>query len=357
ERPLAWPGAASTMISMWVWAALSLPIWWLAGRVPVGPGRWARSLSAHAGLAAAMALASAGAQRLVTGAAGLPPPRASLLAAWLGELVIDALCYAGLVALAHALRYHDLYRDRQARAAELEAEVLRARLRALEMQLRPHVLFNTLHAVSALVRTNRGEDAVRVVAGLGDLLRALLRDDAPRVRLREELGLLERYLRIERIRFGDRLEVRVEVEPDAEGALVPRWLLQPLVENAVRHGLGGGGAGRVEIGARRRGGALELSVRNEGSARHEGAVRTEGAVRHEGSARHEGSVRHESGGARPTEGAGVGLSNTRERLRCLYGERADLSLCPLEGGGAEVRIVLPFELDDHATGPAPLPAR
>jgi hypothetical protein len=324
ERPLTWSATTSTMVSMWVWAALTPPIVRLAELVPVGPGRRARSLAAHAGLAVGVAGASAWAQRAILAALDRPV-RASLLAAWLAELVIDALCYAGLVALAHAWRYHALYRDRQARAAELEAEVLRARLQALELQLRPHVLFNTLHAVSALVRTGRGDDAVRVVAGLGDLLRALLRDDgAPKVALRDELALLERYVRIERIRFGDRLDVRVAVAPGLDGALVPRWLLQPLVENAVRHGPGGaGGPGLVEVAAARRGDVLELRVRNGGE-----------------------------GAARAARGAGVGLANTRERLRCLYGPRFELTLRPLEGGGAEVLIALPFE---PSTGPCARP--
>src|SRR5262249_21854403 len=154
-----------------------------------------------------------------------------------------------VVAVAYALQYSRQLSERKALTTELEKEVLYARLSALQMQLRPHFLFNALNSVASLVRSQQPSQAIRAITGLSDLLRFVLkRDGAQLVPLREEMELVDRYLRIEQIRFENRLEARLDVDPRVLDALVPCLLIQPLVENAVQHGIDSvRGAGRVEV--------------------------------------------------------------------------------------------------------------
>lgn len=203
---------------------------------------------------------------------------------------IDAFFYGGIVAVERAAHYYRLYIDRRVRASELEAQVSRAQLQALQMQIRPHFLFNALNTISGLVRVDDKAAATTMLAGLGDLLRLLLRSDgAQEVPVRQELELIERYLQIEQVRFGDRLAFDVSVQPGIEDALVPNLILQPLVENAVRHGVGAA-TGRVAVTVRRVGSTLRMEV-------------------------------CDSGDAQPRDGdsLGIGLTNTRARLERLYG--------------------------------------
>jgi LytS/YehU family sensor histidine kinase len=194
-----------------------------------------------------------------------------------------------------------------------DEQLARAELRSLQMQLHPHFLFNTLNAVSAFVRTDP-DAAERMIARLSHLLRlALDRVGVPEVSLEEELRVLRTYLEIEQVRFEDRLTVEWRVAPDARQARVPHLLLQPLVENAIRHGIAPSAApGTIEIVAERRDGALRLAVRDDG-------VGPGGGVRE-----------------------GVGLSNTRTRLRQLYGARQRLEVRGGPERGFEVAIELPF---------------
>ena len=234
---------------------------------------------------------------------------------------IDAFFYAGVVMVEHAGRYYRLYLDRRVHASELEAQVSRAQLQALQMQIRPHFLFNTLNTISGLVRVDDKATAITMLAGLGDLLRLLLRSDgAQEVTVRQELELIEHYLQIEQVRFGDRLAVEVHVQRGVEDALVPNLILQPLVENAVRHGIARTStAGRIEISARADGADLVLTVRDDGP------------------------------GYRPAgAGGGVGLANTRSRLATLFGDAARLHVRELESGGTLAEIRLPLRRGDGA---------
>src|SRR4051812_21524989 len=161
-------------------------------------------------------------------------------------------------------RYYRLYLERRVLASELEAQLSRAQLHALQMQIRPHFLFNTLNTISGLVRVDDKAAATTMLAGLGDLLRILLRSDgAQEVPVRQELELIERYLQIEQVRFGDQLAVEVRVEPGAEDALVPNLILQPLVENAVRHGIGTS-TGKVAVSVECHGQVLRIAVSDSG---------------------------------------------------------------------------------------------
>ncbi|MEM1054219.1 MAG: histidine kinase [Bacteroidota bacterium] len=210
-------------------------------------------------------------------------------------------------------------RAREADAAHLEAQLADARLAALRMQLNPHFLFNTMHAVSALVE--RDPAGVRtMIARLSALLRRVLDGgDRHEVPLREELALVRDYLAIQSVRLGDRLEVVEQIEDEALDALVPALLLQPLVENAVGHGISAmEGGGTLTVSARREGGDLVLDVHDTGPGPAENRL----------------------------EAGGVGLRNTRERLDALYGDAASLTLTSAPQGGALASVALPFHTAD-----------
>lgn len=199
-------------------------------------------------------------------------------------------------------------------AARLQTQLARAELVALRANLQPHFLFNALHTVGALVRAYDRDGAIRVITELSDLLRAQLRRDAPdEVSLREEIAFVERYLAIEQVRFRDRLRVRWDVAAETMEARIPRLLLQPLAENAIRHGIGRSStAGIVTIASTRRGDWLEIAVTDDGP----GPVET---------------THH-----------GLGLVTARARLRHVYGPQADVTLSAAIGGGAIALARLPF---------------
>ena len=235
--------------------------------------------------------------------------------------------------------YKDVQAERE-RALAAEGQAHRARLQALRYQLNPHFLFNTLNAVSTLIVERENDDAERMVARLSDFLRLTLECDSDvEVPLADELDFARRYLDIEQIRFGDRLTVREDVEPAALSARVPPLLLQPLVENAVRHGImPREDGGTLLIEARRVGERLLLRVVDDGPGPPSDA---------------------------DTDG-GVGLSNTKARLESLYGDGHRFTLQRADGGGCVVRVELPFHTDagdglslptpDETVPEAPLPS-
>ena len=226
------------------------------------------------------------------------------------------MVYAAIVGLSYAVTY---YRESQARAvkeAQLETNLAQARLRTLEAELHPHFLFNTLHAISSLVHTNP-DGADRMISRLSDLLRLTFdRSGAPRVSLQEELEFLQKYLEIEQTRFHDRLSVQFDIDPETLDAEVPRLILQPLVENAIKHGVSPKpGAGLVQISSRHRDDTLWIEVSDNGVGL--------------------------SANARARLRSGVGLSNTRDRLECLYGTAHRLEFSDGVAGLA-VRMQIPF---------------
>lgn len=229
--------------------------------------------------------------------------------------------YWAILAVCSALHYRERLSEKEVQAATLETQLSEARLSALKMQLQPHFLFNTLHSIGALARTGRGEEVVRVVTGLSDLLRRVLTGGASQqVRLEEELDFVDRYLDIEGLRFQDRLRITRQIEEQALDALVPNLILQPLVENAIRHGISvAPQSGRVEVRASRHADRLLIEVRDDGP-----------------------------GPGGPPVGGGIGLANVRGRLQELYGERASLELVhdtwgETGGSGTCARLSLPFE--------------
>lgn len=223
---------------------------------------------------------------------------------------------AAILAAGLARHYFRREEARRGEAIRLQAQLADARLAALRSQLDPHFLFNTLHAVSALVeRDPRG--VRRMIARLSELLRATLEGSREQeVPLAEELRFLDGYLDIMRVRFQGQLSVEMRIEPGLGEALVPNLVLQPLVENAVRHGTAKNEqGGRIVIAACREGAAVVLSVEDDGPT---------------------------STGTPPPSAEGIGLRNTRERLAQLYGSAQHLSLTPRAGGGMRAEVRLPF---------------
>ena len=229
------------------------------------------------------------------------------------EMHLEMLRYWGVVAVEHVVRSYRQAREREVAESQLRAELAESKLEVLKRQLHPHFLFNTLNSISVLMFENV-DQANRMLLRLSDLLRAGLTTDSPHeVSLERELAFLDRYLEIERIRFGERLTIDVDVDPSTLGARVPNLLLQPLVENAIRYGVATvDRPGTIAIRAQRHGSELHIEVRDDGPGMARDAKR------------------------------GVGLSNTEARLRHLYGTAQRLELTTPGNGGVLVSIAIPF---------------
>lgn len=320
--PVTWSQAASNALGDWyVFALLSVPAARLGRAFSLeGPG-WKLGVTLHllAGVCfsllyilirAAVATFQHDSSGGTIGYARAFPPL--LLRTW----HFNFLVYWVIIAVTHTFDYYRKYQERELRASELEKSLAEARLQALQMQLNPHFLFNTLHAISSLMRRNV-DAADRMIARLSELLRyALENTDAQEVPLGQEIHFLRRYVEIEETRFGARLSVKFDIDPAAEKALVPNLILQPLVENAIRHGIEPHARpGRVFITARLEGERLHLSVADNG-----GGIPDSG---------------HEEG---------VGLSNTRARLEHLYGPDHDFELRQGPHGGLETALTIPCRL-------------
>ncbi len=314
-----------TLESVWLWALFTPAIFWVAWRGPLERGKGGRNTLVHVAAALAIAAVDVVFDYLFEPLIGEMAVR-SFAARFAGKSFINVFSYAALVGIAHAVRYARVAAERRVREAALERELLQARLQALEAQLHPHFLFNTLHTVASLVRIGEGQGAIRMLTGLGDLLRLALRPrDAQEVPLAEELDFVGRYLEVEGVRFQDRLRTAVDVAPDVPAdALVPHMILQPLVENAIRHGVeSSASAGCVSIRVHREGGMLHLTVRDDGPGPN---------------------------GGKEKGGRGIGLGNTRARLRHLYGDRHRCELAAGEESGAVATIAVPFHRAEGARG-------
>ncbi|MBU8898402.1 histidine kinase [Corallococcus sp. M34] len=248
----------------------------------------------------------------------VPPFPPFFLRSWLGWLPMMAMAQAAVLALAHAQSESQRARAQEQQAARLAAQLSESRLQALQAQLHPHFLFNTLNAIVVLVRERETDTAARMLVQLSELLRQFLRQGvAQEVTLREEVAVLERYLELQGLRFSDRLRVQWDVAPELLTARVPYLVLQPLVENALRHGISARtAAGALAIQARRDGGRLELVVRDDGP----GLPQDFDVAR----------------------SPGIGLANTRARLSQLYGEAGVLRVGDAPGIGTEARVLLPL---------------
>jgi two-component system, LytTR family, sensor kinase len=318
-------GDSTRSVSFAAVLARSLPAWLLLGLLAPPAAmvcrRW-RLEPRPAAIArhAAVSLIFAGAHIVLLAAikAGQAPAVAfadAVRSAIFYNLVGDVLIYWAIAGIVQALGDARRLRRHAADALVLEASLTEARLDALRAQLEPHFIYNVLNTAAMAAREQRGEETVAMLARLGELLRHVLREGNGVTTLGDEVEFLRRYLELERLRFADRLEVEIAIDPSLLEIQVPSLLLQPLVENAIRHGIARRpGAGRISIRARRRDERVEIEVRDDGvglDADPEPA------------------------------GDGIGLANTRDRLTQRYGGEARLELEPVAGGGACARITIP----------------
>ena len=314
--------AVSSTTPRWILLAAALPfVLHLGVRYPLNPPRApiialhvALFLAVSVGHAMADAWAVTFANPQVIRMFGMIP---RLTRSWYNTMPTMVSMYAGVLFAAWGMTEARERQRRTLRASQLEAQLQSARLAALRAQLQPHFLYNTLNGIAALVSDVQPARAVAAIEQLGELLHASLREDGrEEITVDEEVALAEKYLALQGMRFGERLRYEWHVAPDASDCLVPVLLLQPIVENAVVHGLDAGQERlTVRIDAVVGSDGLELLVENDGP---------------------------ELAGSGPrAAGHGLGLSTTRARLLTAYGDRASLTLKPREGGGVRVRIVLP----------------
>lgn len=302
----------------WLIYALFTPaVFWFARRLPLVPGTLARRLPAHLLAAVVLCAAWAGGGILLSWTLFGTTPYGSGFVGWfVTSLPFGVAVYFAVLGVEHAVFYFVEARQRETQSARLAAQLADARLGALRMQLQPHFLLNSLNAVTVIVRDRDTATATRVLEQLGDLLRRVMRSDRPQeVALAEELEFVRQYLAIEQVRFPDRLRPEFVVPDALRTAAVPEFLLQPLVENAIRHGLARRvGATLLQVAARREGDDLVLTVTDDGPGPEPAAA--------------------------PAEG--VGLGNTRERLSTLFGNRASLTLSRTPEGGAAATVRVPY---------------
>ncbi|HYL64308.1 MAG TPA: histidine kinase [Candidatus Methylomirabilis sp.] len=299
------------LLEWYLWGLLAPAIVWLAQRAPLERAHWVRSGWIHLAASVGFALAEWWLNNFL---------RHHLLGFSQNLRLVyvfhqNFATYWIVAAATHGYFYYKRYREGEVRTAQLSAQLAQAQLQALRMQLHPHFLFNTLNAISTLLHKD-ADVADRMIARLSDLLRLTLENvGVQEVRLAKELEFLERYLEIERMRFADRLEVRMEIAPETLDARTPYLILQPLVENAIRHGISPrASGGSIEVTAKREDGNLILAVKDDGPGMP----------------------------AKNTK-EGVGISSTRTRLDRLYGQRHGFSLQNGERGGLTVTLSLPFQ--------------
>jgi two-component system LytT family sensor kinase len=296
---------------------LAPAIFTMARRFPLEPGNWRRSFGVHILGSLAVCVAYAGCRWAASHIPLVDP--VPLPFSWLlvSQFYLAFQSYWVLVAVHQAWHNYKRFRDRALRASQLEARLAKAQLEVLKGQLHPHFLFNTLNAISTLVHRD-AHAADEMITQLSDLLRLSLESiGVQEVRLGQEVEFLSRYLDIQRTRFQDRLKVDVDVPEHLLQVFVPNQVLQPIAENAIKHGLATRPeCGRIEVSARRSGHWLDLAVRDDGPGFRLGP---------------EGLPMR-----------GIGLRNTRERLRELYGPGAVLTLSNHPDGGAVVRLRLPI---------------
>ncbi len=332
-----WHSLVSWLVGVNLCALFTPVILWLGRRFPFERRKRVRRVLLHLMLSVVFSIVQLSTESAILPRLGVTPAFMKDFSSTLVVLFIlgfhgNILSYWIVLGIQSAFRYYHQYQEsrRQAlqlelQAAELKTQLVQSQLSALKGQLQPHFLFNTLNAIMVLVRQGKGPQAEEMLARLSDLLRGVLEEvEAQEVPLRRELEYLQLYLSIEEVRFQDRLRVEVFVEPEALDAAVPHLGLQPIVENAIRHGIGRrSAAGRLQISAARVNGNLEIQVRDDGPGLPPGG-----------------------------ESPGIGLMNTRARLRQLYGDAATLALENGEGGGAVATLILPYErLEAHALEP------
>ena len=314
-------------ILMWlVWAPLTPAIVWLARKFSLIDEAWKRNVFIHLPAFLLISTFHSAAATAITlsinpfDSMGDSPSKfwPSFLGRAQGSFRSDVLVYGAIVGVFYALDYYAKYRERELVTSRLEAQLAQAQLDSLRMQLHPHFLFNTLNGIVGLVRDNKNQAAVSMLVGLGDLLRHTLEHSSKHeVELREEVSFIKLYLSIQQMRFSDRLQVELDIDPASVKAMVPNLILQPLAENAVRHGIGRSTApGVVGIRSKVEDDRLRLTV-------------------------------YDNGAGLPANwklngNTGIGLANTAARLQQLYDEEHSFDIRNRDVAGVEVSIVIPF---------------
>ncbi|HEU4768980.1 MAG TPA: histidine kinase [Pyrinomonadaceae bacterium] len=324
----AWRVFSWGILTWLAWAPLTPAIIWLARRYPLIDGAWKKHLLVHLPAFLLLSILHSAAATMIAltidpfDSMGDSPktfwPR--FLSRMQGSFGSDLLVYGAVIGICYALDYHRKYREREILATRLEAQLAQAQLDSLRMQLHPHFLFNTLNSIAGLVRDNKNQAAVNMLVGLSDLLRHTLEHSSRQeVELREELNFIKLYLGIQQMRFSDRLRLEFDVDPATNKALVPNLILQPLTENALRHGIGRSvSAGVLGISSGVEDGHLRLLV-------------------------------YDNGAGLPDDwqlkgSAGIGLANTAARLQQLYDDDHRLDIRNRDGGGVEVLITMPLRI-------------
>jgi len=319
-QPLNWSYALiSTFPNWYIWAFLTPVIIKISRTWPIEQDNWKRVLfTIHIPALLVSMLVHSAVNLLLFRTTGLHNEVTFGLyqVHFFTRIHANIFTYAAIVGLYSAWEYYRRYVGREAQTAALQVQLAQANLRALKMQIHPHFLFNTLHSIAALVRKGENKPAVNMLGQLGEFLRIALENKGQQeIPLEQELDFLRRYLAIEQTRFGDRLRVEITMDDDARGAYVPNLILQPIVENAIHHGISPSmDEGRIRIEARLVDRTISMTVADNGP------------------------------GLRNPERLkkGVGVGNTQERLENLYGQDQDFSLRNGELGGLEVNIRVPF---------------
>ena len=321
KMPMSWSECLRSQLTYSIlWACCTPAIVGTARRFRFERGRWPRNIAIHAAVLLLTVSVTKIAFDLILWPEGAwfhPFTWARLFRSIESTLDTGPLLYSLIVLIEHALIYYQRYQSGLAKASQLQTQLVQAQLQALRMQLHPHFLFNALHTIAALVHEDP-EMAEQTIARLGELLRLFLATSSiQEVSLREEIRVLDLYLDIERARFEERLQVRYEVPEPVREATVPNLVLQPLVENSIRHGIGKRAEpGWISVAADREGNSLVLRVTDNGEGLRVDPLKP---------------VRR-----------GMGLAITRGRLESLYGPHQSLVLKNRPSGGVEVRITLPF---------------
>ena len=314
-------------ILQWLaWAPLTPAMVWLARRFSLTEGRWKSSLPVHLPAFLLISLMHSAAATIVTlTVRPFDDMSTSPRAFWprfvgrvQGSFGTDLLVYGGVIGICYALDYYRKYREREFLATRLEAQLAQAQLDSLRMQLHPHFLFNTLNSIVGLVRDNKNTAAVSMLVGLSDLLRHALEHSARQeVELREELNFIKLYLSIQEMRFSDRLQIKLDIDPETTKAMVPNLILQPLTENALRHGIARrADSGLLGISSAVQNGQLRLTVYDDGAGLPDD-WQLKGS-------------------------AGIGLANTVARLQQLYDDDHQFDIRNRDEGGVEAVILIPL---------------
>lgn len=324
-----WRYLVAWLLGVYIWALLTPLILWFGRRFPIERRHWSRRVTLHLVLSAILSAFELSLENVLYSFFHLFPAATRDLRTTIAQSLVrgfhaGVLDYWIVLGLQWGVLYYYHYRERseevlrfQLRGSELQSQLVSAQLNALKMQLQPHFLFNTLNAIMVLVRQEKTRDAEQMLTHLSDLLRGVLEDvDAQEISLGRELEFVQLYLSIEQVRFADRLRAEIAADPSTQEASVPQLILQPLVENAIRHGIGrSSSAGMILVRASTADGRVKILVQDDGPGFPAGVS---------------------------SENHGIGIANTRARLQQLYGDDASLDIANSNGKGVIVTVKFPF---------------